>query len=132
MIPLALFFFLRISLAIRDLSWCHINVELSFLPFFKRFYSFIFRQKGREGNINVWLPLVRPQLGIWPTIQACALTGNQTNDPLVHRLALNPLSYTSQGSTSITTTTKKMPLGNHTLMFLSLSFSLPSPLSKYK
>ena len=31
--------------------------------------------------------------------QARALTGNQTSDPLVYRLALNPLSYTSQGKT---------------------------------
>ena len=29
--------------------------------------------------------------------QACGLTGNQTGDPLVHRPALNPLSYLSQG-----------------------------------
>ena len=24
------------------------------------------REKEREGNISVWLPLVCPQLGIWP------------------------------------------------------------------
>ena len=29
--------------------------------------------------------------------QACDLTGNRTGDPLVHRLALNPLIHTSQG-----------------------------------
>ena len=33
----------------------------------------------------------------WPATQACALTGNGTSNPLVHRLALNPLSHTSQG-----------------------------------
>ena len=38
-----------------------------------------------------------PLVGTWPTTQACALTGNRTSDPLVCRLALNPLSYTSQG-----------------------------------
>ena len=27
-----------------------------------------------------------PQLGTWPKTQACALTGNRTGDPLVHRL----------------------------------------------
>ena len=37
-------------------------------------------------------------LGTWSTTQACALTGNQTSDPLVHRPALNPLTHTSQGS----------------------------------
>ena len=29
--------------------------------------------------------------------QACALTGNPTSDPLVHRPALNPLNHTNQG-----------------------------------
>ena len=45
----------------------------------------------------MWLPLTRPLLGTWPATQACVLTGNQTGDPLVCRLALNPLSHTSQG-----------------------------------
>ena len=45
----------------------------------------------------MWLPLARPQLGTWPEIQACALTGNRTGDCLVCRLALDPLSHTSQG-----------------------------------
>ena len=46
------------------------------------------------------LSLMRPQMGTWPETQACALTGNQTGDLLVHRLALNPLSHTSQGLNS--------------------------------
>ena len=41
------------------------------------------REKDRERNINVWLPLARPLLGMWPVTQACALTGNRTGDPLV-------------------------------------------------
>ena len=53
-------------------------------------------EKEREKNINVWLSLAHPLLGTWPTTQASALTGNQTSDPLVGRLALNPLSHTSQ------------------------------------
>ena len=68
---------------------------------FELFY-FIFRGEGTEEergrNINMWLPVTRPLLGTWPSTQACALTGNQTGDPLVHRLALNPLSHISQGS----------------------------------
>ena len=44
------------------------------------------------------LPLTHPQLGTWPATQACALTGNQSGDLLVPRLAHNPLSHTSQGS----------------------------------
>ena len=55
------------------------------------------REKERKRNINVWLPLMHLQPGTWPATQACALTGNQTRDPLVHRPSLNPLSYTSQG-----------------------------------
>ena len=55
------------------------------------------REKEREGNIGVWLPLTRPLLGTWPTTQACALTGNRTCDPLVRRLTLSPLSPTSWG-----------------------------------
>ena len=58
---------------------------------------FILREgKGRrKRNINVWLPLMRPLLGTWPSTQVCTLTGNETSDPLVLRLALNPLSHTS-------------------------------------
>ena len=51
----------------------------------------------RERNINVWLPFMWSPLGTWPATQACALTGNRIGDPLIHRPALNPLSYTSQG-----------------------------------
>ena len=58
------------------------------------------RKKGRktlmcERNIH-WLPLC-PQLGTWPTTQACALTENRTSNPSVRRPTLNPLSHTSQG-----------------------------------
>ena len=56
------------------------------------------REKEREKNVNVWLPLTSPQLGTWPTTEACALTGNWTGNPLVCKPALNPLSHTSQGS----------------------------------
>ena len=44
----------------------------------------------------MWLLLAYPLLGTWPATQACALTGNRTEDPLIHRAALNPLSHTSQ------------------------------------
>ena len=67
--------------------------------FLKEFIYFLERTERREKerNMHVWLPLTRPLLGTWPTMQACALTGNGTCDPLVHRPALNPLSHTSQG-----------------------------------
>ena len=80
---------------------------LSFFSFFfcrflkKSIYLFLERGEGRERererNINVWLPFACPLLGAWPANQACALTGDQTSVPLVRRLALNPLSHTSQG-----------------------------------
>ena len=34
------------------------------------------RERERETNINVFLPLTWPPLGTWPATQACALTGN--------------------------------------------------------
>ena len=52
-------------------------MKIDYLLFKKRFYLLIFRGEGREkereGNINVWLPLVHPPLGTWPSTQACAL-----------------------------------------------------------
>ena len=70
------------------------------MTFFKKIL-FSEREEGREGKrerkINVWLPLTCLLLGTWPTTQACALTRTRTSNPLVHRLALCPLSYTSQG-----------------------------------
>ena len=42
---------------------------------------------------------MRPLLGTWPATQACVLTGNRTSNPLVRRLARNPLSHTSQDYT---------------------------------
>ena len=68
-----------------------------FILFCKRFYLFIFRERGgeRERDIHVWLPLTCPLPGTWPATQTCALTGNRTCDPWVHRPAFSPLSHTS-------------------------------------
>ena len=68
-----------------------------FFFFFLRFYFKKEEKRGRKRkrNINMWLPLMCSPLET--RAQACALTGNQTGDPLVHRLALNPLSHSSQG-----------------------------------
>ena len=70
----------------------------------KIFFNFIYlflergegREKKRERNTNVWLPLAHPLLETCSTTQACASAGNGSGDPLVCRLALNPLSHTSQ------------------------------------
>ena len=55
------------------------------------------REKERDRNINVWLPLVvcTPS-GELATTQACVLTGNRTSNPLLHSPALNPLSHTAR------------------------------------
>ena len=83
----------------------------SLSTFSLRIYLFISRERGREKergkNINVWLPLARPLLGTWP--KACALTGNQTSNPLVRRPALNPLSHTTKGPFHIFTCTSAHP-----------------------
>ena len=68
--------------------------EILFIYFLERGEG---KEKERKRNINVWLPLTRPPLGIWLATQACVLTGNRTINPLAHRPAFNPLSHTSQG-----------------------------------
>ena len=77
------------------------KVKREFFSFFKKDLIYLFLERGREGererNVNVWLPLLRSQLGIRPGTHACALTGCWTCSPLVLRLVLNPLSNTSQG-----------------------------------
>ena len=88
----------------------------------------------RERSINVWLPLVHPQLRTWPTTQAYALTGNRTCDPLVHRPALNPLNHTSQGYSMLLIMTKKLTIQkDRQLSFYHVgqTFSVKSQISKY-
>ena len=60
-----------------------VSKPVYFNDIFKRFYLFIFRERGREGERQgekqqCVLPLEHPLVGTWPTTQACALTGNQT------------------------------------------------------
>ena len=82
--------------------FCELSGHLSCSFFKKRFYLFIFREgkgerkRGRETSMCGCFSRT-PPLGTWPAIQACALTGNRTGDPLVCRPVLNPLSHTSQG-----------------------------------
>ena len=65
------------------------------IDFKKRFYLFLERGAGKEKEKHRGLPLTHPQLGTWLTAQACALTGNQTSDVLVHRPVLSPMIHTS-------------------------------------
>ena len=76
--------------------------------FKKRFYLFIFRERGREagrGGEKHWCGREHwsvscpscPQPRTWPATQACALTGNWTSELSVCRTVPNPLRHTSQG-----------------------------------
>ena len=77
-----------------------LKLDVIVILFFWRFYLFLESMEGREKdsqrNISVWLPLTCPPLGTWAATQACALTRNQMGNHLVHKPALNPLSYTGQ------------------------------------
>ena len=76
------------------------------------FVCFIFRERGREARkrgreTSVYerylnrLPLACLQPETWLATQACALTGNQTDKPLVPSPALSPLRHTSLGINSV-------------------------------
>ena len=83
----------------RHVSLGHLGIVIFLNNFFK---DSIFLERGGEREkhrcARGWLLLTYPQLGTWPTTQACALTGNRTGDLSVCRQALNPLSLTSQGT----------------------------------
>ena len=116
----------------------------NYLPtvFFDRFYSFTgfffffeilfiyLQRKGKGGRKrernNEWLPLMHPLLGTCPATQICVLTGNRTGDPLVHRLALDPLNHTSQDHLFFVLIFLKYIL---LIMLLQLSHFPPSLLS---
>ena len=89
-----------LSVQFGDIKHIHIIVQPSppsisrpfflFNQYFKDFiYLFLERREGREKererNIPVQLPIARPLLGTWTATQACALSGNQTSDPSVRR-----------------------------------------------
>ena len=54
-------------------------VYQSFIYLFFKDFTYLFLERGvgkekqRERNISVWLPVVCPLLGTWPATQACAL-----------------------------------------------------------
>ena len=77
---------------------------LNVLSLFLKDFIYLFLERGegkekeRERNISVWLLLMCPVLGTWPATQACALDWEWTPRPsCLQALALNPLSYASQG-----------------------------------
>ena len=78
-----------------------LSVPYSFYSFI---YLFIFRERGREGGREgekhqCVVASPTPPIGDLTLNPGMCLTGNGTSDLLVCRLALNPLSHTSQGCT---------------------------------
>ena len=75
--------------------------DMKICDFFKKDVICLFLERGREGERKgekhqcVVASHVPPTGGLAAT-QACALMGNRTNDPLVHRPMFSPLSHTSQ------------------------------------
>ena len=60
--------------------------QLAYWFFLKKFFKdFILRERGkereRERNTNVWLPITRPPLQTWPATQACALDWESNQRP---------------------------------------------------
>ena len=88
----------------------HIPVPLSTLPSSIQFSFktlFIFRERGKEGeretemwerNIDGLLLVHAPRrCKTKPVMQACALTGNRTDDLLICGMTPNQLNHTNQG-----------------------------------
>ena len=78
------------------------SINIFYLNFFLKILFVYFRQSGREGEREgerhqCVVASHAPSTGDLAATQACALTGNQTGEPLVCRLVLSPLSHTSQG-----------------------------------
>ena len=100
LLGLGLFLFFGVLFGHFELKYFSIFEVFSF---FKKDFLNLFLERGREGEREVdkhqseVASCTSPILGTWPATQAYALTGNQTSDPSVCRLALNLLSHTSQG-----------------------------------
>ena len=73
-------------------------MESCFLLLKKIYFIHLFsdwgREEERESNMYVWLPVMCPL----PDPRHVPQTENRTRGPLVHRLAFNPLSHSSQGN----------------------------------
>ena len=98
---------LRVFLVTRNRNSIQSNKKRNFLKVFCKDFIYLFlerregKEKEKERNINVWLPLTWPPprnlfyLGPQPRPVPCA--GNRTGDSLGHRTVFNPLSHTRQG-----------------------------------
>ena len=75
-----------------------LNVSKPSVFFFIRFYLFIFRDRGREGERGREIQCVVASHVPPPGDQACNATqACALNDPLLRSLVLNPLRLTNQG-----------------------------------
>ena len=65
----------------------------------KIIYLFLFleREEGREKEMERNIKVQLPPTGDLACNPCMCLTGNWTSNPMVHRLALSPLSHTTQG-----------------------------------
>ena len=76
------------------------DINISFFKEFFKNFIYLVLERGEENEKHQCVVASStPPTVDWPATQACGLTGNQTGDPLVCRLALSPLSHTSQGLT---------------------------------
>ena len=87
------------------------NIERDLPIFFKRFYLFIFRERGREREregekhrckreTSIGCLSYAPQPGTDPATQACALTRNETRDFLLCGTMSHLLGHTAQSKPS--------------------------------
>ena len=74
------------------------NPKPAFLILFFKTYLFLERREGRERNVNVWLPPMRPLPGKCSDWES---NRQPTRNPWVHKPVLNPLSHTSQACSSV-------------------------------
>ena len=86
----------------RNMSPSLTHSLMGIFPFLKKEFIYVFperkERRDKEGEkCQCVVASHMPQLGTWPATQAHAPTGNRTRDPLVCKLALSPLSHTSQG-----------------------------------
>ena len=59
-------------------------------------------ERGRETDINVWLPLACPLLGTWPATQACALDWKSNQQLFGLQASSQSTEPHSQGKTKAT------------------------------
>ena len=80
----------------------HIKLLIFSHYFLKILFIYFYREgkdgRRRERKTSMCGCLSNDPYTRYLTRNPCALTGNWTGDPLVHRLVLNPLSHTSQDS----------------------------------